>query len=353
MKPRYGTMRFRFFMVLLVLVLGTVLLPRSAHAAVDGPNCQSFNVPVALGDGLPATYTIYAELCVPSSGASHTVQLLVPGGTYGHIYWDFPYEPQNYSYVHALTAAGYSTLNIDRIGIGESSHPPLGLVTITMSINAYIVHEIVQDLRYGRIGNQSFQHVLLVGHSLGSVTDWIEAGTYHDVDGVIISGLLHHLNALSLVGVVGTLYPADLDPRFAGKGYVGYLTTVRGTRGSDFYYLPGADPNVLAMDEATKETATPGEFGSFALPIVDGISLQIRVPVLVVVGQQDALFCGILATNCSSATSVQRAEAPYYARQAQLQVAVIPQAGHDLNLHKTAPLWFADATTWSLQHVAP
>jgi len=351
MKPWRGTMGCLF--LLMLVVLDTVLIPGSAHAASEGPNCQSFNVPVALGVGLPVVYTIYAERCDPPGGSSHTIQVLVPGGTYGHIYWNFPYEPQNYSYVHALTAAGYSTFSIDRIGIGESSHPLIGSVTITMGINAYIVHEIIQDLRHGRIGNVSFDHVLLVGHSLGSVTDWVEAGTYHDVDGVIISGLLHHLNTLSLLTVVGTLYPTILDPRFAGKGYVGYLTTVPGTRGRDFYYLPGTDPNVLAMDEATKETATPGEFGSFALPIVDGISMQIQVPVLVVVGQQDALFCGFAATNCSSAASVQQAEAPYYTRQAQLHVVVIPQAGHDLNLHKTAPLWFAAATTWSLQHVAP
>src|SRR5579859_2188160 len=161
--------------------------------------CQSFNVPVSLGAGQSHHYTIYGELCKPLSGPTRTVQLLLPGATYGHVYWDFPYEPQTYSYVRALNAAGYSTFNSDRIGTGQSSHPDLNLVTVTVNVDALIIHEIVQDLRSGSIGGQQFARVLLVGHSLGSAMSWIEAGTYHDVDGVIITGMTHHLDLMKLV----------------------------------------------------------------------------------------------------------------------------------------------------------
>jgi len=77
------------------------------------------------------------------------------------------------------------------------------------------------------------------------------------------------------------------------------------------------------------------------------------VPVLVAVGQEDSLLCGLGATNCSSAASVLQAEAPFYSAQAQLQAVVIPGSGHDLNLHKSAPLWFASAIAWAYQYVAP
>ena len=103
-------------------------------------------------------YTIYGELCNPTTGASHTLELTVPGGTYGHIYWDFPYEPQTYSYVYAANAAGYSTFNIDRIGTGLSSHPSLSVVDVTMNTNAYVIHEIVQDLRNGEASGISRLH---------------------------------------------------------------------------------------------------------------------------------------------------------------------------------------------------
>src|SRR5579859_4516176 len=213
-----------------------VVIPRPAHGAASASACQSFNVPVALQSGQPFQYTIYGELCNPASGASHTVQLLVPGATYGHVYWDFPYEPQTYSYVRALNAAGYSTFDIDRIGTGQSSHPNLNLVTVTVNVDALIIHEIVQDLRSGSIGGQPFARVLLVGHSLGSAICWIEAGTYHDVDGVIITGMTHHLDLMKLVAIFSSFYPALLDPRFSGDGYgAEYITTRSGTRASDFY----------------------------------------------------------------------------------------------------------------------
>lgn len=342
-------------LILIALAIHSIMLvPRSAHAATGSGTCQSFNVPVSLSIGQPLQYTIYGELCNPTTGASHTLELTIPGGTYGHIYWDFPYEPQTYSYVYAANAAGYSTFNIDRIGTGLSSHPSLSIVDVTMYTNAYVIHEIVQDLRSGQIGNQPFAQVVLVGHSLGSVDAWLEAGTYHDVDGVIITGLVHHLNVPSLVGVLASFYPAGLDPHFAHAGYgAGYLTTMPGTRGRDFYDLPNADPNVIALDEATKETATDGEVATFPGAFESSISAQILVPVLVVIGQQDNLLCGIGATDCSSAATVLQAEAPYYAPQAQLQVAVIAGSGHDLNLHASAPLCFAAATAWLYQHFAP
>lgn len=343
----------RFVPVALVL-LSVTYTPVSTQASTQSRTCQSFTVPVALGIRQLLHYTIYGELCNPARGASRTVQLLIPGATYGHSYWDFPYEPQTYSYVDSMNAAGYSTFNIDRIGTGLSSHPNLSLVNVTLQTNAYVVHEIVQDLRGGQIGNQSFARVLLVGHSLGSAVVWLEAGTYHDVNGVIITGMLHLPNAVGLAHLFATLYPADLDPHFAGAGYgMGYLTTEPGTREGDFYYAPGVDPNVVATDEATKETATVGEIASFAPLLVDGISAQITVPVLLVVGQQDATMCGLLATNCSSAATVLQAEAPYYAPQAQLKAVVIANSGHDLTLHESAPLYFAATLAWALQYVAP
>src|SRR5262249_54938207 len=156
------------------------------------------------------------------------------GATYGHVYWDFPYQPDTYSYVRALNAEGYSTFNIDRLGTGMSSHPLSAL--LTLDAHAYVTHEIVQDLLNGSIANQAFAQVLLVGHSLGSVIGWLEAGTYHDVAGVMITGLTHHLNAAHMALVSNSTYTAILDPRFAGQALdPGYLTTRPGTRGNDFY----------------------------------------------------------------------------------------------------------------------
>ena len=356
----------RLLVSLAIVVLLQWSSPAStAHAATRSVSCQSYTVPVALASGQPLQYTIYGELCNPPGGPSHTVQLLIPGATYGHIYWDFPtIDGVAYSYVQAANAAGYSTFNIDRLGTGLSSHPDLSVVTVTMYTHAFIVHEIVQDLRNGLAGNPPFSHVILVGHSLGSITAIVEAGTpsYSDVDAVIITGLTHSLNLANLTLLVATLYPAALDPRFAGSGIGSlYLTTEPGTRGNEFYYLGNTDPNVLAEDEATKETATLGEVQSFLDPLLLGTSMQITVPVLLVAGRQDSLLCGLLATNCNSSATLLAAEAPYYSPQAHLQAVVIPGSGHDLNLnpghdaqgHPIAPAWYTIGLAWALRNLAP
>ncbi len=352
---KVGVFQSCIYSLLSVIALVMVgILHRPVSAATDQGICQSVYVPVALGAGQPAQYSIYGQLCLPTSGPGNAVQVLVPGATYSHVYWDFPYQPATYSYVRAMNAAGYSTFNIDRLGTGLSSHPDLSLVDVTMYTDAYVVHEIVQDLRAGLIGSRPFARVLLVGHSLGSGVVWIEAGTYHDLDGVIVTGLTHTLNAIGEVRILASFYPADLDTQFAGAGYgLGYLTTEPGTRAGDFYDTSDADPNVIALDEATKATATDGQATTFAPLLLDGISAQITVPVLLVVGQEDSVVCGLLATNCSSAATVLQTEAPYYSPQAQLQVAVIPNDGHDLALHKSAPLYFAATIAWALQHVVP
>ena len=46
-------------------------------------------------------------------------------------------------------------------------------------------------LRSGAVDGNAFRHVIMVGHSLGSIEAWIEDARYHDVDAVIITGALH------------------------------------------------------------------------------------------------------------------------------------------------------------------
>ena len=102
----------------------------------------------------------------------------------------------------------------------------------------------------------AFQHVIMVGHSIGSVEAWIEAARYHDVDAVIVTGALHALSP-DIRALQNDLYPAVDDPAFAGSGLdPGYLTTVPGTRGSLFYDPATANPAVVAVDEANKDTVT-------------------------------------------------------------------------------------------------
>lgn len=357
-----------------------------ASASNAAPECQPVQLPVSLIDGGAPTARLVGQVCYPTTDVASlrgAVQVLVSGTAYGQSYWDFPYQPDTYSYVRAAARAGFTTFDFDRIGIGQSTHPLSTEVTIPS--NAATIHQAISQLRSGSVDGTRYDRVVIVGHSLGSLISLYEAGTYHDVDAVVASGILHTFDPVGVARFVTTLYPASLDPKFFGTIVdPGYLTTLPGTREGSFYYSPNTDPSVVAMDESLKQTATvPEAAGVFAqeLPgvlqpvsqpvcallatlcdgvassVFYGITQQIAVPVIELVGQYDALLCGgnSGSNRCSDVATVRHNESAYFTGIAQrcLTVAELPQSGHDVNLERNARVWFAVANDWSqftLQH---
>jgi len=319
------------------------LLPPTAGADLGAPKCDELSFSVSLSPGDAQLHHVFGLLCSQGGIRHKTVQIALHGSTYSHLYWDWPFEPQLYSYVRWATAAGYAVLNVDRIGIGASDHPPAAAVDI--AANAYVVHQIVQALRGGELATPSFgrvraERVALVGHSLGSLVSIQEAATYGDVDGVALTGLTHNVTPVLGESAVD-FYPANLDPLFAGRSIPdGYLTTLPGKR-TIFYNAPFYDPRVFALDERTKETTTTAELAT-ALPAL-GLSGGIHVPVLVVVGDSDLAFCD--PPTCSASGSLAD-EPSFYPPDACAKAVAIPGSGHVLNLHFQAPLTYLTVLEW-------
>ncbi len=330
-------------LVLGVLCAFTLFVPSSVRAEEGGLRCEEVSFGVSLAPGETTVHNVFGVLCSRGSFHGKTIQIALHGATYSHLYWDWPFQPETYSYMRRATAAGYAVLNLDRIGIGQSDHPPAGDVTI--QANAYVVHQIVQALRSGDLVVPSFgriaaDRVALVGHALGSAVSIQEAATYGDVDGVVLTGVSHTVTPV-LGSILGSFYPAGLDPRFAGQGIpAGYLTSQPGNRGV-FYHLPSADPLVLAIDEQTKETVTTGELGT-AVPAL-GLSGGVHVPVLVAVGDLDRSFCGPPSCTASGSLAI---EPSFYPPDACAEAVAIPDAGHSLNLHFQAPLAYDAILEW-------
>lgn len=340
MRPRPSAIAVRA-LTLLCALTAVLFVPTAARAAEGGFRCEELTFDVSLSPGDATVYSVFGVLCSRGSLQHKTLQITLHGATYSHLYWDWPLQPETYSYVRRATAAGYAVLNIDRIGIGQSDHPPAADVTI--GSNAFVVHQIVQELRGGGLVIPSFgrvraERVVLVGHSLGSVISIQEAATYGDVDAVALTGVSHTVTP-ALNEVFSVLYPANLDPRFPGIPD-GYLTTQPGGRGV-FYSLPSVDPLVLALDEATKETVTGAELDT-AFPAL-ALSGGVHVPVLVEVGDLDRAFCA--DPSCSASGSL-AAEASFFPADACVETAAIAGAGHDLNLHVQAPAAYDVLLDW-------
>jgi len=275
------------------------------------------------------------------------VFVLVPGATYSREYWDFQYQPDTYSFSRALAQRGYATFAIDRLGTGQSSHP-LSL-TITDLVQVDAVHQVITRLRAAGFDGHPFSRILLAGHSLGSALSIVASGTFHDVDGLVVTGSSHRVNPIKLTQILSDgVHPAIFDPQFVGMSLdPGYLTTRPGTRKESFHDPGIVDPAVIERDEATKDVTAATEIpDAVALGELLSYSDRVTAPVLLAVGGEDTVFCGGLS-DCSSAGTLLAQEQPYYANAACLSAFVMAGAGHAMNLHPTAPIAQTRVADWA------
>ncbi|KAI4703293.1 hypothetical protein J4E81_002171 [Alternaria sp. BMP 2799] len=162
---------------------------------------------------LQGTYNISAQYCKPASGSGNTIQLLSHGIGFDKTYWDLEYENYNYSYVDVALAAGYSTLAIDRLGIGNSSHgDPFNEIQAQAEVEA--LNSVTTQLREGKIPEIScaYEKVIHVGHSFGSVQSyWLSALYPENTDGVILTGFSVAGQFLAYITAGWNLHSARLN----------------------------------------------------------------------------------------------------------------------------------------------
>lgn len=334
----------------------TSLLPVTLE--VSTPLTPGSNLTVPLATVLPGQ-AVFVKLCLPrGKPTTHAIEVLVHGITYDHRYWNIadPADPEGnrYSWEAAAAKAGYATLAIDRIGSGQSTHPPSAAVTIDSNVS--VLHQVIAALRRGRVpapgGRARFTKVVLVGHSYGSMVAFLEASRFHDVDALVLTGVSHHVHELtSAASIESHHYPAVLDPQFAGTMLdLGYVTSLPGARYGQ-YYLPGTDvdPRIVARDEATKGTFTQSEVFNYA--VIFRTQLDLRAPVFYLDGSKDGIFCSQsrfdFAADCASPAALIADERPWLgARVPSVDAHITAGAGHDLNAFRSSQESFTAAQNW-------
>ncbi|WP_344657348.1 alpha/beta hydrolase [Catenulispora subtropica] len=320
--------------------MGVAAVP--ARAAED-KTCTDVRLPVALAPGSPRTEVVDGTLCLPAAGTTQ-VDVLIHGAGYNRTYWDWPVAPDTYSYVDKTLAAGRATFAYDRVGAGASSHPLS--VLLTPQADAYVLHQVVVALR-----QRGFATVDAVGHSFGSIVAVQEAAAFHDTDRLVVTGLLHDEKAVAPPASI--FYPARNDPQFAGRGLdPGYVTTEPGTRGPAFFSA-SADPQVIAYDEAHKDTASATDLAiglpASQLPPVLNAAAGVTEPVLVLDGRRDGLFCGS-TVDCADVAGVAANERSFYTSAPSVDVVLVPETGHSVALHPSAGESFGMIDTWISGH---
>lgn len=336
--------------------VGCAAWPGKAGAFAFGEHiCRNVQVTTEISSG---PVTLYGRYCAPRAVRPQTLQLLVHGGTYTHSYWDFPGFDGAYSYVDVATNAGYATLAVDRLGYGNSTRPASKDVTFDNEVST--LHAVVQAVRSGSLGIH-VRRIEAVGHSLGSGTVVGVAAAYPgDFDAIVLTGYGQKVSPT--VAQMNALYfeAASNLPRFASLGLDdGYRTNKPGTRGlGGLYYLPLADPAVVAKDEATEDTVTTTEITS--RPQGGAVqTTQLTVPVLLADGNYDSHYCldnavgapAHIAPNCATPQAFYQSNAANYPNACF--ATTLLHAGHDINLHVTAQQSFRTLLAWSYATVPP
>jgi pimeloyl-ACP methyl ester carboxylesterase len=351
---RFSLRRRMLFVSVTTMLAVSSLFMATADAASNkqtaSPGCRLQMLKVTLTPGGANDQTVSGTLCTPSywTGRTHAVDVLMHGATYNSAYWNFPTKYPEYSYVSQTLLAGRATFAYDAIGAGKSSHPTSS--SITPQVAAYVSHQVVQWLW----AQKTYGKVDLIGHSMGSMMAIGEAATYHDVSAVVATGELHNISASGIAFLQSSVVSASADPQFSAlKLDPGYVTTAPGTRGARFYSSI-ANKTVIAYDEAHKDTISGLEIGQgnaqLAAPAATNISQGVTAPILEMVGDQDRLFCVGSPVDCDNHAAVQANEMTYFTHARSVTTEVIPATGHDIALHPTNLLAFAEINYWLNTH---
>jgi pimeloyl-ACP methyl ester carboxylesterase len=322
-----------------LLVLCGLSVPASAAATV-AVRCRAVAEPVTV-TGIGQA-TVAGTLCAPAGRPVRTIEVLVSGLSYDRIYWELPPAQGVPGYQQSVAQHGYAALALDRLGTGASTRPPAATLTYSAELDA--LHQVISAVRAGAFG--SYRNLVLVGHSYGSGLSVGEAGSYHDVDALVLSGWAHSQGSAGL-SFYNALVDAGTDPVTGPTDPpAGYLTTRVGTR-AGFFDAPGdASPAVELADEATKSTLTQQELATITDAYDPSLAARVDVPVLVAIGQHDVLTCGVPLT-CSSSAEIGLYESALFTGSPGLTGYLLPGAGHSINLAANAADWYQQSVTWT------
>jgi pimeloyl-ACP methyl ester carboxylesterase len=297
---------------MLVYFIYTVMLCRS----------HSFNV---------QNYSISSNICNENST---TVEVLVHGITYNKNYWDF--SQPDYSWVKDSTAYGHTTIAIDRLGIGNSSHPVSSDVTLQSNVNVLV--DILSSLR------PYYKNVVYVGHSYGSfigqnlIVNHTALADYYIFTGIFVNTVESLFSSSVYPVLYSSLEPANIfRPEFKNLDD-GYLVIKDvDSRKTLFYNDGNYNKNILYKDFNTSQTCTSTELSSLA-KINFGNKQFNGDKILHVVGEYDKLICPnghcetkMLSLPCTDSNTLN--QNCYWNSSKSMETIIIPNSGHDINLH--------------------
>ncbi len=288
---------------------------------------------------ISGTYNTVMQHCFPvDQPVSTTLQLLTHGIGFNASYWDFYLSSSQgdaqYSYINSATAAGYSTLAYNRLGI-MGSGPADPNKEVQPTVQVAILARITQLAREGKLFDQlpKPSKIVHVGHSYGSIITNVLAAQQPSLsDGIVLTGYsaLKEYASLFLAASTFTI-ASSIDPtRFPPSQYPsGYATwPSKWPNQYAFFAYPNFDPLALDQVESTKAPFTMAEF--FSMPLLTTAAPDFQSPVLYVNAERDQVMCG---ANCTGVVGPGTTSFSNFNGTTDIESVIIAGAGHGLAQH--------------------
>jgi pimeloyl-ACP methyl ester carboxylesterase len=254
-------------------------------------------------------HTLHGFEVTPPCGAD-TVILLLHGLSYTSEAWDFP----GYSYARILAERGYAVVAIDRLGYGDSRLAN-GREVSTVG-HADMAAQVAEHL------SRRFEHVVLAGHSAGAEAAVSAVGFFGAPVDALIPMAYHTFPGVAFA--VNDWVAGD-QRRALFDDYEYFMGTPE--RRAAMFYTGGADPAVVAADNASAVLTPSGEIQTISFQPSRIGSLLVQVPVLAQLAESDRLF----PSNFANQWAAQFVSAP------SVTVDIVPGTGHTYMLHHAGP----------------
>jgi hypothetical protein len=264
------------------------------------------------------------------------INVLVHDFAAGGWFWHLRAHPA-YDYATQLARKGEISLVLDRLGYDGS--PLADGRSTCLGAQAHMLHQAVQHLR---AGTYFFAHdrrkdpvhaarVVLHGHSVGAAIAQLEAGTFSDVDGLVLMSWSDAIASSPAVRAASEQVAACLG----GADYAPYGASAASYRSLFFRTAPAA---VQRTAVRLRNPDPCGDAASLAPTLLaSGLAARrIDVPVLLLFGQRDAQVRADAAENQAGA----------YARDAAVTTRTVAGAASALPLESSAPATRRHVLRW-------
>ena len=325
-------MRIAFLSLVAVLAAslpapaGAAVRTSPLRFAVDNLNRSDLACPA---DG--KKYELRAWLTEPEGDPRRAVTLYLHEYSFASHFWRF--ADARYDYAAALAREGHASVIVDRLGYGGSPIPE-GTATC-LGAQADMASQIVRQLRA-----RGYKRVALAGHSVGAAVAELAYHSFGGVDALALFGWAHSgytppslQESFTQGGVCTRGGEAKRDG--APGGYAFYGQTSEDFKALAFH---DAEESVFARMASLRERDPCGDVSTLTPAVAfDGSRAgDVKVPVLLVMGEQDKVF--------EPGTAEKQRDA--YTGSDDVTLYKQPRASHALTLEKTAPQMRAAVAAW-------